>query len=96
MIRFQRIIQILSFGAFSFLLAWAAYPETLELPLDIFLKLDPIIALTTLLASREFQTGFLISAFVVSSGLLIGRAFCGYICPMGAIIDVLQRVIYPR
>lgn len=96
MIRFQRLIQALSFGAFTLLLAWAAYPETLELPLDVFLKLDPIIALTTLLASREFQTGFLVSAFVVSSGLLMGRAFCGYICPMGTIIDVLQRVIYPQ
>ncbi|MCX5874372.1 MAG: 4Fe-4S binding protein, partial [Deltaproteobacteria bacterium] len=96
MIRSQRLIQILSFGAFSFLLAWAVYPETLDLPLDAFLKLDPVIALTTLLASREFRTGFLISALVVASGLMIGRAFCGYVCPMGTIIDVLQRVIYPR
>ncbi len=96
MIRFQRLIQFLSFGIFSFLLIWAAYPETGNAPLDVFLRLDPVIALMTLIASREFQAWFLLSVIVVTSGLLVGRAFCGYVCPMGSTIDLLQRLIYPK
>ncbi len=93
---FQRFIQLLSFATFSFLLLWAAYPETGHAPFSAFLQVDPIIALTTLIASREFQIGFLLAAAVVLSGLLVGRAFCGYVCPMGATIDLMQRVIYPK
>lgn len=96
MIRFQRIIQTISFGAFIFLLLWAAYPETYEAPLNFFLKLDPIVAITTLIVSRELQYGFLIALVVILSGLVVGRSFCGYVCPMGTTIDLLQRVIYPK
>lgn len=94
--RFQRLIQLLSFGIFSLLLVWAAYPETREAPVDAFLRIDPIIALTTLIASREFQTGFIWAAIVLISGLFIGRAFCGYVCPMGTTIDLFQSLIYPK
>ncbi|MFH0960281.1 MAG: 4Fe-4S dicluster domain-containing protein [Pseudomonadota bacterium] len=94
--RFQKIVQAISLGAFVLLLLWAAYPETYDLPLNFFLTLDPVIAITTLIASREFQNVFLIAFVVILSGLVVGRAFCGYVCPMGTTIDLLQRVIYPK
>lgn len=93
--RVQRIVQTISFGFFIFLILWAAYPESGGLPLDVFLKLDPVIAITTIIAGRQIETGFLVAVAVVLSGLIVGRAFCGYICPMGTTIDVLQRIIYP-
>jgi MauM/NapG family ferredoxin protein len=92
----QRIVQAISLGVFVFLLFWAAYPETYDLPLNLFLTLDPVIAITTLIASREFQKSFLIAFTVLLSGLVVGRAFCGYICPMGTTIDLLQSLIYPK
>ncbi len=75
MIRFQRLIQLISFAAFLFLIIWAAYPETLDLPLDTFLKLDPLIAGVTLITSRHFQAGFLLSLLVLLSALVVGRGF---------------------
>jgi MauM/NapG family ferredoxin protein len=96
LIRFQRLIQLLSFAGFLFLIIWAAYPETLNLPLDTFLKLDPLIASVTLITSRHFQVGFLLSLLVLLSALVVGRGFCGYVCPMGTTIDGIQGAIYPK
>ncbi len=96
MIRLQRLIQLISLAVFLFFIIWAAYPETLDLPLDTFLKLDPLIAGVTLITSRHVQVGFLLSLLVLLSALVVGRGFCGYVCPMGTTIDGIQGAIYPK
>jgi ferredoxin-type protein NapF len=83
----RRYIQIISFLCFLILFFLAAYPLQHAIPVDFFLRLDPLVALTVFLASQTVIVGMLWSVLLVISALIAGRIFCGYICPLGSIID---------
>ncbi|MCP2620077.1 4Fe-4S binding protein [Candidatus Aminicenantes bacterium AC-334-K16] len=52
---------------------------------EIFFHFDPLIALTTFFASRLIFPLFLFSIITLGMTLLLGRVFCGWVCPFGAI-----------
>ena len=91
--RFQRIVQTLVFALFIFLLWRAAYPLADNLPVDIFLRFDPLIAVGVMGAVRRFIPALTWALVLLALTFLLGRLFCGYICPMGATIDFTDRVI---
>jgi MauM/NapG family ferredoxin protein len=94
--RFQRIIQTVSLSIFIALLLLAVHPQHEGLAVDFFLRLDPLVCLGTMLATRHFD-GFLIPGLaVLLSVLLAGRLFCGHICPMGTTLDVLRACLQPK
>jgi len=92
-VRFQRIVQTLVFALFIFLLWRAAYPLVENLPVDIFLRFDPLISLGVMGAVRRFIPALAWALVLVALTFFLGRLFCGYICPMGATIDFTDRVI---
>lgn len=94
--RFQRIAQTASLAIFIGLLIYASYPLPEGLPVDFFLRLDPLIGIGTMLAGREISTYLLPALVVLLAALFLGRFFCGHICPMGTTLDVLQTSIAPR
>jgi len=57
---------------------------------DTLLIVDPLAALENLLASGTAKPEILIGAglLVALSALLLGRAFCGWICPLGLLLDL--------
>ena len=88
--RFQRIIQTISLTVFLGLLLYAAYPYPEGLAADFFLRLDPLISVGTMVTVRSFLPVLLPGLVVVLCALLVGRIFCGHICPMGTTIDMAQ------
>lgn len=62
-------------------LTWGV--KLLRLPAVI----DPLLALTQLIASRTLSAGMLLSLILVVLTLLAGRAWCGWICPVGTLLD---------
>ncbi len=93
MITFQRIIQTATLIAFLTLLYLAAHPFAEGLAVDLWLRLDPLIVVGTTLASREFHAYFVPGLIILAVGLLVGRVFCGHICPMGTTIDLTQSLL---
>ena len=83
MIRFQRLTQTATFLIFVGLLTFAAHPFHEGLQVDFFLRLDTLIAAGSALAARDFTRAFLPGLLVLLSVLVLGRFFCGHICPMG-------------
>ena len=94
--RFQRIIQTLSLTTFLGLLLYAAHPYPHGLVSDFFLRLDPLIAVGTMVTARGVLTDLLPAVVVILCALLVGRIFCGHICPMGTTIDLGESVLLPR
>ncbi|MCK4545799.1 MAG: 4Fe-4S binding protein [Candidatus Eisenbacteria sp.] len=93
----SRIIQLISLGVFLVLLASATYPLILPVPPDLFLKLDPLIALGTFLSAHRLPLGLLVASLVlVAATLWLGRFFCGYVCPLGTTLDLLDEGITAR
>ncbi len=61
-------------------------------PVTWLLQLDPLVALSTALARGALEPGLLWSLAVVALTLLLGRAFCGWICPLGTLNHLIGRL----
>ena len=91
----RRIVQTLFLILFTVLFFLAADPLPSLFPVDIFLRFDPLIALTTMLASRAIHAALFLSLVLVAATLLFGRFFCGWVCPLGTLIDFREN-LFPR
>ena len=89
--RFRRIIQFISLFIFLALLVGAIYFTTYRLGFDLFLRLDPIVVLGTIISARSFHFSFLPAIIVLLLAPIFGRIFCGYVCPMGTTINICDR-----
>ncbi|MGE0082829.1 MAG: 4Fe-4S binding protein [Desulfococcaceae bacterium] len=92
-ISFQRILQTLGFGLFAILLWLAAFPLTAPLPVDMFLRMDPLVFAGTCLSSRTFVTSLWTALLILALTPIIGRFFCSTLCPMGTTIDMADRLL---
>jgi len=63
------------------------------LPVDTFLLIDPLVGVSTAIAGRVLNWITLSwTVGIVLFCLLVPRAFCGYICPLGTLIDLFDAL----
>ena len=89
----RRIFQVLFVLLFFLLFFLATYPYNPFIPSEIFLRLSPLIFLTVSIASRTIVKAGLISIVVFVTSIVMGRLFCGWICPMGSTLDAVDASI---
>ena len=53
--------------------------------------MDPLVLVATLAAVKTWIPALLAGALVLGLTVLLGRFFCGYVCPMGVVIDVADH-----
>ncbi len=58
-------------------------------PVELFFHLDPLLATGSMLAHRTLGQGLGLSLLVVLATLFVGRAFCGWVCPLGTLNDAV-------
>jgi MauM/NapG family ferredoxin protein len=92
----RRVVQILFLLFFLYLLLRTVYPADSTIPVDFILRLDPLGAIATMLASRTLIAKFTYSIILVAMTLLLGRFFCGWLCPLGTTIDIADRIFFKR
>ena len=86
-----RTLRRLSQGIFLFLFLFLFIQteskglDDLGYPVKIFLDFDPLIAISTLLSAHSIVVGFFFSLIIVALTVLLGRVFCGWICPLGTL-----------
>lgn len=92
---FRRGSQLLIFGLFVFLFLQTEYKDNDVLPyaVNIFLRLDPLVAAATSLAGQALIILVWPALITVALTLLLGRFFCGWVCPMGALLDFTSWLI---
>lgn len=85
--RIRRIVQFSFLGLFL-VLAWsAAYPPGAWNE-NAFLRFDPLAAFLAVSRSRLWSN--LLPAWIILAGSFFsGRFFCGWICPLGTILDTV-------
>jgi len=84
--RFRRASQVAFLVVFFVLLTLTVWPLG-SVALGVFLGADPLIALNSAVNGVWLWTGWLALA-MLALPLVAGRAFCGYACPTGAIIEM--------
>lgn len=93
----RRVSQLVFLAGFVLLFALAADPLISPVPVDLYLRADPLIAFSTMVSLRRIVPGLLWYALPITLiSLLLGRVFCGWICPMGTTIDLCERVFSIR
>ena len=90
----RRVAQTLSFLFLLYLIIRTAFPLELKIPVDLYLRLDPFIAIVTLLGKKEFILRMLPAFGILVLVFVFGNFFCGWFCPMGATIDFFDRFLF--
>lgn len=88
--------QAVFLGLFLFLLAVTTASLVGGYPVEWFLGLDPLVALSTGLSARSLAGPLLWALPVVVLTLLFGRFFCGWVCPMGVLHHAVGFAGRPR
>ncbi len=85
--KFRLISQLFFLILFLVLLVLTSYRgvDEIRYPVRIFLEFDPLIGLTTLLASHQIPLLLLLGLLTLVITFLFGRVFCGWVCPLGTI-----------
>ncbi len=81
--------------------AWPShYADTLAakevIAAELFLTIDPLVSLSTAIASRSWVASLVCAAVILIVCLLIPRGFCGYLCPLGTTIDLFDWAVTSR
>lgn len=61
-----------------------------------FFAIDPLVMLTTLVAAHNVPKILLWSLVTIGVTILLGRVFCGWICPLGTCHAAASRVLLRR
>jgi NAD-dependent dihydropyrimidine dehydrogenase PreA subunit len=63
---------------------------------EAFLAIDPLVSLSTALASRAWVWSLLCAGVILLACVFIPRGFCGYLCPLGTLIDLFDWAVGRR
>ncbi len=93
----RKLFQVLFFFLFLLLFRLTEYSGLDEIPyaVNIFFRWDPLVAATVLLATKSFVSLLLPSLAIIALTIIFGRIFCGWICPMGSLLDWAGKLIHP-
>lgn len=83
----RQIVQIFTLILFLYLLVGTRKEIITVLPHDLFFRLDPLLGITSILASRVFIVSMMLGVFTIALTIIAGRAWCGWLCPLGTILD---------
>jgi polyferredoxin len=61
-------------------------PELINIPI----RLDPLTVLSTAIASRSWLPASSLVLFTLLLTIFFGRAWCGWLCPLGTILDLVK------
>ncbi|MEW6263662.1 MAG: 4Fe-4S dicluster domain-containing protein [Thermodesulfobacteriota bacterium] len=103
----RRISQVFFLFLFLYLAARTQVPQSLNLtvfsltstgqdlrlsgPISLFFDLDPLVSLGAMFSSWTLKPSLLLALAVLVPVLMLGRFFCGFVCPFGALNQVCSQ-----
>jgi ferredoxin len=103
----RRVVQTLCFLTFLWLFFYVCWPYGMtdhagvraareKIQAETFLALDPLVSLSTALAAKAWVWSLAWAAGILTACILFPRGFCGYLCPLGTLIDLFDWAIGKR
>jgi MauM/NapG family ferredoxin protein len=90
-------VQLICLGLFLWLFRSTDYTgsDTISWAVNIWFRLDPLVGATVTLATRSIISLLWPALVVIAVTLVLGRVFCGWVCPLGTLIDLFGRFVKP-
>jgi polyferredoxin len=90
-----RICQLLFLVVFLVLFLMTEYrgSDRIVAAVNAFFRANPLTAVTTMLATKSYVPLLLPGLLMLFFALFLGRFFCGWLCPLGTILDLLTNKI---
>jgi polyferredoxin len=85
--RVRQAVQAAAFVLFLSLLLAGLHEQAASPLADIFFRLNPLSAAAAMLASRSWLPRLGLALITVVVTVLLGRVWCGWICPMGTLLE---------
>jgi len=87
-----RISQLLFLLMFLLLFLQTEYRgfDEINAAVNAFFRADPLVLFSYLLAAKSWTWLLLPALLMTVATLLLGRFFCGWVCPLGTILDLLS------
>jgi ferredoxin len=63
---------------------------------ELFLVIDPLVSLSTGIAARSWVWSIGCAGIILAACVFVPRGFCGYLCPLGTLIDLFDWAIGKR
>lgn len=89
------LIQIFFLILFIFFFVQTRYGTSAQSQ-DVFFRFDPLIFIVTSIAQRTIIAAAGLSISLVIASLVFGRFFCGFVCPLGTIIDIFNSIVHRK
>lgn len=90
LVNVRRIVQYVSLALFLLLFVRTQQGEWPGAVVNIPFRLNPLTMLAHTLAERAVLAGAALSLILILLTLLFGRAWCGWLCPLGTILDTFS------
>jgi polyferredoxin len=93
----RRIAQLALLLLFVWLFRRTEFTGTDTLPggENLFFRLDPLVGAAAIIGGRGLVSAFWPALAVLVLTLVLGRFFCGWVCPLGTLLDLFQRLVRP-
>ncbi|MGM0441407.1 MAG: 4Fe-4S binding protein [Elusimicrobiota bacterium] len=87
-LKLRRLSQAVFFVLFAVFLWRAMYPFQEVAGAKIFFAIDPLTSMMVALSERVLVPILIPSFIILGITAILGRVFCGWLCPMGTMIDM--------
>jgi MauM/NapG family ferredoxin protein len=84
----RRIVQVLSLLLFVAFILYTVEADTALPGADVLMRLDPLAGAAAMLSARRWMAAFVPAVILLGTTLLLGRFWCGWLCPLGTTLDL--------
>jgi MauM/NapG family ferredoxin protein len=94
-LRVSRLFQLTFLALFLLLVVITDYrgKDEITVAVNSFFRADPLVVVTYLLSAKTFTLLLLPGLLLLLFSALLGRFFCGWICPLGTTLDLIGKYI---
>ena len=95
LVQIRRLTQIFFFLFFIYLFLTARYPYQPPPDSDFLLRFSPLIPLFDFIKHLRISFIFWPALLILVVTPFMGRVFCGWMCPLGTLLDMTDRFLKP-